>query len=125
MLEDIKFDLQTLDYRAINASQWSELKSRLERCARYERNQAIAVHVAHARHRLSRFASNVKARFSSSAERIGRALARKWEAHVIAQQRRNAVSQLNALGDLDLKDMGLRRCEIYSAVYRQDPSRLG
>jgi hypothetical protein len=42
MLEDIKFDLQTLDYRALGESQWGELKARLERRARAERNQTIS-----------------------------------------------------------------------------------
>jgi hypothetical protein len=40
MLEDIKFDLQTLDYRALRQADWAELKGRLEGRARTDRDQA-------------------------------------------------------------------------------------
>ena len=38
MLEDVKFDLQTVDFRAMTPEQWSALKNRLIAQAREHRN---------------------------------------------------------------------------------------
>jgi uncharacterized protein YjiS (DUF1127 family) len=53
--------------------------------------------------------------------RLGSALAREWRAYETAHLRRVAAIRLGALDDRGLKDIGLRRCEIDSAVYRHDP----
>lgn len=110
MLEDIKFDLQTLDYRALGESEWAELKYRLERRAHADRSQAMRVMTGAAR-----------TRFGGWLGRLGSALIRDWQAYLLARRRRMNVVQLTALDDRVLKDIGLRRCEIYSAVYR-DPN---
>jgi uncharacterized protein YjiS (DUF1127 family) len=119
MLEDIKFDLQTLDYRALNPSQWAELKDRLERRAHWQRNQAISAMVSNARSELAR---TLRIHLGLWVGRLGSAFARHWQLYMTTHRRRLAVRQLSALNDRQLKDMGLRRCEIYSAVYRHDPS---
>jgi uncharacterized protein YjiS (DUF1127 family) len=119
MLEDIKFDLQTLDYRALSSSQWAELKARLERRAHWQRSQAISTMVSDARSELAR---TLRIHLGLWSSRLGAALAHQWRLYTTSHRRRLAVRQLHGLNDRQLKDMGLRRCEIYSAVYRHDPN---
>ena len=118
MLEDIKFDLQTLDYRALSSSQSAELKARLERRAHWQRSQAITAMVSDARSELARM---LRIHLGLWVGRLGAALTHQWRLYTTSHRRRLAVRQLNGLNDRQLKDMGLRRCEIYSAVYRHDP----
>jgi hypothetical protein len=47
MLEDIKFDLQTLDVRALTPIQWSALKNQLIEQARQNRNAELRKAMAH------------------------------------------------------------------------------
>jgi uncharacterized protein YjiS (DUF1127 family) len=51
------------------------------------------------------------------------ALVRWWRAQADRRQRRRAMAQLGALSDLALKDIGVRRSEIYWVVThgRHDP----
>lgn len=48
MLEDVKFELSTLDFRALTPEQWSVLKSRLIEQARRHRNTEIRGSMARA-----------------------------------------------------------------------------
>jgi uncharacterized protein YjiS (DUF1127 family) len=43
-------------------------------------------------------------------------LKRWWVAHLTWRLQQTAIAQLKALSDRDLKDIGVRRCEIESAV---------
>jgi uncharacterized protein YjiS (DUF1127 family) len=113
MLDDVRFDLQALDFRALSEREWAELKVRLERRARAERSAAIEAMTAAAFTWLGRWSG-----------RLTSAVAREWQAYRIAHMRRAAMKQLNSLDDRDLKDIGLRRCEIYTAVYRHDARRM-
>jgi uncharacterized protein YjiS (DUF1127 family) len=124
MLDDIKFDLQTLDYRALTLSQWSELKNRLEWRARWDRNRPFVAVVFDARCELSGLATTVRILVGRWIARLRAALGREWRAYAIARRRRMAVIQLGAVDDRHLKDIGLRRCEIQSAVYRHNPSNF-
>ena len=50
-------------------------------------------------------------------------IAREWRSLRLAHRRRVAVAQLGALDDRMLRDIGLRRSEIVSAVYRLSLAR--
>src|SRR5262245_48045819 len=112
MLEDVKIDLQTLDFRALTPDQWSILKDRLIEQARERRNaelRATAGKVFAGPERLLRV--------------VLRAAARARRAIVTARRRKAAVAALSALDDRSLRDIGLRRGEIFSAVHRSDGGR--
>jgi len=114
MLEDAKFDLSTIDVRALTPDQWSALKNRLIEQARRRRNAEIRAAIGHV------FAGPEK--FLGV---ISHAFKRSWRALLVARQRRAAVTALSALDDRSLRDIGLRRSEILSAVYRPRPTRHG
>jgi uncharacterized protein YjiS (DUF1127 family) len=113
MLDDRGFDLETLDFRALGEREWAELRARIERRARAERSEAIRAMTAAALAGLRRWIG-----------RLAATIEREWKIYRAAQARRAALKQLNSLDDRDLKDIGLRRCEIYTAVYRHDLRRL-
>ena len=113
MLDDARLDLQTLDFRALGEREWAELKARLEWRARAERSGAMRAMAAAAFAELCRWIG-----------RLTDTVTREWQTSRADQPRRAAVQQLNSLDDGDLKDIGLRRCEIYTAVYRHDARRV-
>ena len=112
MLEDIKFDLQTLDFRALTPTQWSALKAQLIEQARQNRNAELRKATA------LRF--DWPERVLSA---VSRAFIRRMRAFVISRWRRAAFTALSALDDRALHDIGLRRGEIFSAVYRPQSGR--
>ena len=101
MLEDVKFDLQTLDFRALTPEQWADLKNRLIEQARQNRNAELR---------------DAAAKIFAGPERLLRAF-------LAARRRKAAVAALSALDDRSLRDIGLRRGEIFSAVYRRQSGR--
>ena len=109
MLEDIKFDLQTIDYRALSASQWTELKNRLEHRARRERYHAINAMADDAYGALSRFVLTVKIWVGLWAGYLVSTLGREWRTYARAHRRRLAMNQFNALNHNRPKDIRLRR----------------
>ena len=112
MLEDVKFDLQTLDYRALTPEQWAALKARLIEQARRNRNadlRATAGKIFAGPERLLRVGLRV--------------FARARRAVLAARRRRAAVAALSALDDRSLRDIGIRRGEIFSAVHQTGGGR--
>jgi uncharacterized protein YjiS (DUF1127 family) len=101
MLEDGKFDLSAIDVRALTPEQWSVLRSRLIEQARLRRNAELRAAIA---------------RVFAWPERLVAAILR-------AHRRRAAVAALSALDDRSLRDIGLRRGEIFSAVHRTEAGR--
>jgi uncharacterized protein YjiS (DUF1127 family) len=114
MLEDTKFDLSAIDVQALSPEQWSVLKSRLVEQARQQRNAEIRAGIARV------FAGPEKLLGA-----ISRPFRRSWRALEVARRRRAAVTALSALDDRSLRDIGLRRGEILSAVYQPRPARRG
>jgi hypothetical protein len=121
MLEDIKFDLQTLDYRALGRAEWAELKGRLER-RRADRGQMVRVATSDAYSGIRRLTALVRNRISKWMERLGISLQRQWTGYILAPWRRKNVIELRSFHDRRLKHVGLRRLEMQSAAYRHDPS---
>jgi uncharacterized protein YjiS (DUF1127 family) len=105
MLEDVKFDPSTLDFRALTPEQWSELKDRLIEQARRQRNAELRAAIG---------------KVLAGPERLLRVAVRTF---LIARRRKAAVAALSALDDRSLRDIGLRRGEIVSAVYRNGNAR--
>ena len=112
MLEDARFDLRTLDFRALTPEQWSVLKARLIEQARQNRNAELRT-----------AAGKVFAGPERLLRVVLRAVARSQRAIVTARRRKAAVAALSALDDRSLRDIGLRRGEIFSAVHRTDGGR--
>ena len=112
MLEDIKFDLQTLDYRALTPTDWSALKNQLIEQARQNRNAELRKAMAH-----------VFAGPERLLEAFSRGFIRRKQAFLMSRRRKAAFTALSALDDRALRDIGLRRGEIFSAVYRPDSGR--
>jgi uncharacterized protein YjiS (DUF1127 family) len=112
MSEEAKFDLSTIDVQALTPEQWSVLKSRLIEQARQRRNAEIRAGIV---------------RLFAWPERLlgttSRALARQWRAFLVTRRRRAAFAALSALDDRSLHDIGLRRGEIISAIYRTGDGR--
>jgi hypothetical protein len=121
MLEDIKFDLQTLDYRALGRAEWAELKGRLER-RRADRGQSVRVATNDGWSGVRRLAAVVHKRISQWIERLSINLPRRWRGYVVASRRRRTMTELRSFNDRRLKPIGLCRWEMQSAAYRHDPS---
>jgi uncharacterized protein YjiS (DUF1127 family) len=123
MLEDIKADLRTLDFRGLTPSQWADLKRRLVERAHDERNQMIRETISAISCWLGRTLVAVEDRAARFTAQVLFVIAREWRSLLLAYRRRVAVAQLGALDDRMLRDIGLRRSEIVSAVYRLNHAR--
>jgi len=123
MLEDIKIDLRTLDFRGLTPSQWADLKHRLVERAHHDRNEVIRKTIGETLCWLGRTLVAVEDRAARFAANVLFLIAREWRSLRLAHRRRIAVAQLGALEDHMLRDIGLRRAEIVSAVYRPSLAR--
>jgi uncharacterized protein YjiS (DUF1127 family) len=105
MREHVKINLQSFDFRALSPEQWLTLKNRLIEQAREQRNAELRAAIG---------------QVVAGPERLLRMAVR---AFVTARRRKAAVAALSALDDRSLRDIGLRRGEILSAVYRTGAAR--
>jgi hypothetical protein len=121
MLEDIKFDLQTLDYRALGAGEWAELKNRLEQRARADRQEAVRTIRHDAYTWLGPLTTATSVRVRKWLRRLNAMLAREWSTDASMRRRRMTVVKLGSLHDRQFKNIGLGRFEP-RAAYRHDPS---
>jgi uncharacterized protein YjiS (DUF1127 family) len=112
MSEDTKFDLRTLDFRSLTPTEWSALKNQLIEQARQKRNAELRKAMAHL------FAGPERVLSA-----VSRAFIRARRAFLVSRRRKAAFAALSALDDRALRDIGLRRSEIFSAVYRSDSGR--
>jgi uncharacterized protein YjiS (DUF1127 family) len=108
---DDDIDLAARVGRKLTPKQWEELKQRILRRAQAARARA-----------LRDIASGTRAMVLELAAGA-RDLIRNWSnAYAVRRERRAAIRELSALDDRSLRDIGLGRSEIESAVY--DPERL-
>jgi hypothetical protein len=109
MLEDVKFDLRTLDFRALTPEQWSVLKDQLIEQARQRRNADIRTATARA--------------FASPENRLGAALSgshgEHFWSHALARLH-SARVPLSTTGRCATPAFAAAR---FSAVYRSETSR--
>ena len=112
MLEDAKIDLSAIDVRALTPEQWSTLRDQLIEQAWQRRNAELRA---------------AAGKIFAGPERLlqvgVQTLARVRRAVLIARRRKATVAALSALDDRSLRDIGLRRGEILSTVYRTRSGR--
>lgn len=97
------------EHRPLTPEQWDRLRRSVARRAHAERAQALR---------------GVFAEIRALGSRAAGAARRRWRAYATWRARRQAIKELGVLDDRMLKDMGLHRSEIESAVGGFDPSRL-
>ena len=68
-------------------------------------------------------AGSAPARSRPDARGVANMLRQRWTAYWVGRARRTTVLMLQALDDHTLRDIGLGRSEIESAVYGQDGER--
>jgi uncharacterized protein YjiS (DUF1127 family) len=124
MRDDLRIDLESLDFRALSATEWTELRERLGRRAHAERAEAMRRAGAALWALPGRLVEAAAPRITSLAVRARLAARHGWRAYRAARRRRIALRQLQALDDRSLKDIGVRRSGIYAAVYRHDPGAV-
>jgi uncharacterized protein YjiS (DUF1127 family) len=91
--------------------EWDHLKRHVTELAQDARNQAIRD-----------LAGGVLSRSQAAAQGALDAIRKRWSAYRLWRERRAAIRALGALDDRMLKDIGLGRSEIASAIC--DPERL-
>ena len=111
-----EFDFERLDYRRLSADQWDALRRHVAR--RAERERALALRA------LFRSLGSALVRVARALQSAAAAAAAWWRDYLEERRRRQAMAELNGFGDRELKDIGVRRSEIYWAVHhgRVDPS---
>jgi uncharacterized protein YjiS (DUF1127 family) len=103
------------DNRRLTAEQWAELSRRVAREAHAARAQSLRTSL--------RALLGVLRRPGVPAGLVAAAAREWWTAYGTWLERRRAVRALGALDDRSLKDMGLHRSEIESAVLGQSSAR--
>lgn len=99
------------DNRRLTPEQWAELSHRVAREAHAARAQSLRTSL--------RALFGVLRRLGVPARLVAAAAREWWTAYGTWRERRRAVRALGALDDRSLKDMGLHRSEIESAVLGQ------
>jgi uncharacterized protein YjiS (DUF1127 family) len=117
-----EFELGAFDPRTLTPLEWQQFKRHVIRTAHAARAQALR---AFGRGMLSTVWVAARSGLRSScllADRAARVVGDWWQARAIRWERRAAIRELGALDDRMLKDIGLGRSEIASAIC--DPERL-
>jgi len=114
---DDEFDFERLDYRTLTLEQWDALRRHVARRAELARAQALRALFRPLRSALQRLAPSLRA---------GAAVAAGWwRAYAEERRRRQAMAELHGFSDRELKDLGVRRSEIFWVVHhgRVEPPR--
>jgi uncharacterized protein YjiS (DUF1127 family) len=112
-LLDAHHGSSSVDLSRLTSAQWAAFKRAAVSRARDERNRAIR-----------RLWIAISLRIRRTMRNADAWIARQWRAYQAARRRRRAMFELDTLSDFMLKDIGLRRCDIPSIVYRHDSSRI-
>src|SRR5262249_7939339 len=111
------FDFAALDFRSLPAEQRALMEKRLIHAARRLRRQAIRESVVGLRAGVARIA--VAARVA--ARRAAAAVVAGWRGYARWRSGLAAMAELEAFTDHELKDMGIRRSEIWWVIHHGDP----
>jgi uncharacterized protein YjiS (DUF1127 family) len=105
-----EIDLAALYGRKLTAEQWNALRQEVLQRAQAARTQA-----------LRDVADGIRSTAAELAAAAWSLVGNWWKAHAVRRERKAAIRALAALDDRSLRDIGLGRSEIWSAVY--DPER--
>ena len=110
-----KLDFERLDYWTMTAGQWETLRWHVARRAERERRQAWRA--------MFRLLWSALRRVVLILRDGAAATAGWWRAHAERRQLRQAMAELHGFSDRELKDLGVRRSEIFWVVHhgRVDP----
>jgi len=111
-----EFELGAFDPRTLTPLEWQQFKRHVIRTAHAARAQALR---DFGRGMLSTVWVATRSGLRSScllADRAARVVGDWWQARAIRWERRAAIRELGALDDRMLKDIGLSRSEIESAI---------
>src|SRR5262245_33370552 len=100
-------DFERLGRRTLSVDQWEVLRRRVARRAERARAQALRA--------LFRALGSVLRRLARAPRAA--ATAGRWRAYVEERRRRQAMAELHGFSDRELKDLGVRRSEIYWVVH--------
>ena len=122
-----EFEFGAFDYTTLTPTQRNSVLHQAIRRAHAERDAAIRDLVQGLRLSLGRNAARATAAARKAAGDIGCRAVSLWARYRAWRRRRIAAAELHALDDRELKDAGLRRCEIESVLHfgqGGDPTRL-
>src|SRR5262245_35797204 len=110
-----ELDFERLDYRRLSAEQWEALRRYVARRAERERTEAWRA--------LFRSLGSALRHVALALRNAAAATAGWWRAHLEEHRRRQAMAELHGFSDRELKDVGVRRSEIFWVVHhgRVDP----
>jgi len=110
-----ELDFERLDYRRLSVEQWDALLRQVARRAERERTEAWRA--------LFRSLGSALRQVASALRNGAAAAAVWWRAHLEERHRRQAMAELHGFSDRELKDIGVRRSEIFWVVHhgRADP----
>jgi uncharacterized protein YjiS (DUF1127 family) len=105
-----RLDLEQLDYRTLTQAQWDDLRCDIIRRAERARAQALRALFAQVWALVRRMALALHDGAATAATRW-------WCAHAERRRRRRDMAELLGFSDRELKDIGVRRSEVYWVVY--------
>ena len=106
---DDEFDFERLDYRTLTLEQWDALRRHVARRAERARAQALRA--------LFRPLWSALRRLALALRDGAVATAGWWGGYLERRRRRQAMAELHGFSDRELKDLGVRRSEIYWVVH--------
>jgi uncharacterized protein YjiS (DUF1127 family) len=105
-----RLDFEQLDYRTLTQAQWDDLRWDIIRRAERARAQALRALFGQVWAQLRRMVLVLRDSAATAATRW-------WRVHAERRRRRRDMGELLGLSDRELKDIGVRRSEVYWVVY--------
>jgi len=105
-----ELDFEHLDYRTLTPAQWDVLRRDVIRRAERARAEAL-------RALFGQMSAALRRMVLALRDGAAAAASRWWRAYAERRQRRQDMAELLGLSDRELKDIGVRRSEIYWVVH--------
>jgi uncharacterized protein YjiS (DUF1127 family) len=105
-----RLDFEQIDYRTLTQAQWNDLRWDIIRRAERARAQALRAVFGQVWALLRRMALALHDGAATAATRW-------WRAHAERRRRRRDMAELLGFSDRELKDIGVRRSEVYWVVH--------
>jgi uncharacterized protein YjiS (DUF1127 family) len=105
-----RLDFEQLDYRTLTQAQWDDLRRDIIRRAERARAQALRALFGQVWTQLLRMALALRDGAATAATRW-------WRAHAERRRRRRDMGELLGFSDRELKDIGVRRSDVYWVVH--------